>query len=298
MLHAAALEELLGSSGLDAPPAVAPVAGKPAHGTRVFKVLSYNIKDNPHAYFTGWSTTRCRRIGDALAARRAAGDAPDIVLLQEAFDSGAGRVRRHAGYPFEARGPHPEGTLLNGGLWVLSAHAITDTRVISYRHDTCSSFDCWATKGAMRVTLDVADLPFPVDVLTTHSQSGGKPKADAGRVRQFAAMSALLPLGETGPAFVAGDFNTDPSRPRSWAALNAAVRLPNAGADCQAAAGGCVIPPGTDPEQLQAHTNDQQFYAAGGVRYRVRPIRAERNFAPLGKLSDHLGYEVWYEISW
>jgi endonuclease/exonuclease/phosphatase family metal-dependent hydrolase len=293
-----ALSELLDIAGVEAPPPVPLPAAGPAHGRRLFKVLTFNIKDNPHARLTGWGLSRFNRIGEELARRRAAGDPPDVVLLQEAFNSGDDRIRRRAGYAYAVRGPRPDRTLLDGGLWVLSDHPITARQVIAYTHDTCSSFDCWATKGAVRVRLEVPGLPFPVDVLTTHAQSGRKPRAEKGREAQFGQLRALLPLGAHNPAFIAGDFNTDARRPESYAALAAAVSLPNAGADCAAAAGGCVVAPGTDAAELQARTNDQQFYAPGGASFRVRPVYAARTFTPLDAFSDHLGFEVWYEITW
>jgi hypothetical protein len=77
------------------------------------------------------------------------------------------------------------------------------------------------------------------------------------------------------------------------AVLSLALLLP-----CGADPAACVVPPDTDPEELQARTHDQHFFAPGGRAYRVRPVSAARNFAPLGEYSDHLAYEVTYEIGW
>lgn len=295
--RAAALEELLEQAGVEAPAPVAPPAGAPVPRTRRFTVLSFNIKANPEAWVSGWDLRRLARIGDELARRRAAGDAPDVVLLQECFGPGTPPLRRHAGYPHRVQGPGAAHSVLDSGLWILSLHPVRERRALSFAPEGCRGADCFASKGALLVRLSVPGVPFPVDVLTTHAQSGPGEAREAQRLRQFQEIEGLLPSGAEGPAFVAGDFNTDLRRPASYARL-ASWPLSNAGAACRADAAGCVVPPGTDPEELQARTHDQQFFAPGGRSYRVRPVSAARSFTPLGSYSDHLAYEVVYEIDW
>lgn len=297
--RAAALDQLLRSAGADAPPPVAAPAGRPVHGRRVLKVLTFNIKDNPDALLTGWGLQRFDRIGAELARRRAKGEAPDVVLLQEAFEGGAARVRAGAGYPHEARGPRPDRTLLDGGLWVLSQLPITGSRTLEYPRSACSSYDCLANKGAVAVRLSVPGVPFPVEIITTHAQSGGKPEAERGREEQFRKLAAAFkPGGADHPVIAAGDFNTDPRRPESYGLLASLLGLPNAGEQCLREAKACAVARGTDPAELYSRTHDQQFYSPAGDGFRMRPVYAARTFAPSGTYSDHLGYEVWYELSW
>lgn len=293
----AALEQLLEQAGVEAPAPVPAAPGAPVPRARRFTVLSFNIKANPEAWVSGWSLRRLARIGDELARRRAAGDAPDVVLLQECFGPGTPQLRRNAGYPHRVQGPGAAHSALDSGLWILSLHPVSERRALSFAPEGCRGADCLASKGALLVRLSVPGVPFPVDVLTTHAQSGPGEAREAQRLRQFAQLESLLPSGAQGPVFAAGDFNTDLRRPVSYARL-ASWALPNAGAACLADAAGCAVAPGTDPAELQARTHDQHFFAPGAAAYRVRPVSAARNFAPLGEYSDHLAYEVTYEVSW
>jgi endonuclease/exonuclease/phosphatase family metal-dependent hydrolase len=297
--RAGSLDELLSQSGtgsLAEFPVPAPAAA-PAR-RRILKVLSFNIKGNPEAWISGWGKRRFAVIGDELARRRAAGDAPDVVVLQESFGPGTSLLRRHAGYPHMAEGPRADGTLLDGGLWTLSLHPIAESRSMAFTHDTCGKFDCWATKGMHLTRIRVEGVPFPVDVHNTHMQSGGRPRDEAGRVRQIEQFAAaFLPAGDDHPALFIGDFNTGGHRPGSYGAL-LGTGLANAGGDCLQTPDICHVPPGTVPEELEARTHDQHLYVRSGRGYRVRPLYAARIYGPVGVYSDHLAYEVHYELSW
>lgn len=299
-VQAGALEELLSQSGtgsLADVPVAAPAAA-PAGGRRILKLLSFNIKGNPEAWLRGWGKRRFSLIGDELARRRAAGDAPDVVLLQESFGPGTRRVRTHARYPHMAEGPRAEGTMLDGGLWTLSLHPIAESRSLAFTHDTCGSFDCWATKGMHLTRIAVPGVPFPVDVHNIHAQSGARPRDEASRVRQFEQFAAVfLPAGAEHPAFFVGDFNTGGHR-ASYQDLLRITGLSNAGGDCLQSTGDCRVPAGTVPEELEARSHDQHLYVRSGRGYRVRPIYAARIYGPVGVYSDHLAYEVHYELSW
>jgi endonuclease/exonuclease/phosphatase family metal-dependent hydrolase len=300
-LHAGALDELLSQSGtasLAEVPVELPAVLAPAR-RRIFKVLSFNIKGNPEAWISGWGRARFAVIGDELARRRADGDAPDVVVLQESFGPGTSLLRRHAGYPHMAEGPRAQGTLLDGGLWTLSLHPISQSRSVAFTHDTCGSFDCWATKGMHLTRISVSGVPYPVDVHNTHMQSGGRPRDESSRVRQIEQFAAaFLPAGQAHPALFIGDFNTGGHRPGSYGTLLSVTGLANAGGDCLQAPDVCYVAPGTVPEELEARTHDQHLYVRSGPGYRVRPIYAARIYGPVGIYSDHLAYEVHYELSW
>ena len=83
---------------------------------RVLKVLSYNIKGNPAAFLEGFKGKRYAEIGKSLARLRERGEQPDVVLLQESFTIRARQVRKKAGYPYFARGPREDDTMLSAGL--------------------------------------------------------------------------------------------------------------------------------------------------------------------------------------
>ncbi len=60
----------------------------------------------------------------------------------------------------------------------------------------------------------------------------------------------------------------------------------------------CLVAEGTKEEELLYRTNDKQFYD-GNEAVSLTPIWMARNFDELldGRpLSDHLGYEVHYEV--
>ncbi|MDX6771177.1 MAG: endonuclease/exonuclease/phosphatase family protein [Elusimicrobiota bacterium] len=321
---AGALDELTAAAGPDAVSAAPVVAGAPAARftqRRVIKVLSYNIKAHPAAFLDGFDGSRYAVIGRSLAARREAGTQPDLVLLQESFTLRARELRRAAGYPHQVRGPREReatrtpsygpragpgggargGTLLSGGLYILSDHPVLASRVMTFAPRDCRSWDCWANKGAVMARIQLPGVPFPLEVYTTHMQSGPTRKADALRERQIdAVLDSLLPA-ERDPAvplIFAGDFNTRPDR-ASYGRFVARAGLDNAGEDCLADPGACHVAEGTDPLALFERTVDQHFYAAGGPGfYRLRPIYAERSYPLDEELSDHLAYEVHYELSW
>lgn len=304
--HGAALEELLSAAGADAPPGVAapsaaPLVPRSPRRSYILKVLTFNIKSTPAAPFQGFGRERFAVIGRMLAAQRAAGRGPDIVVMQEAFGGGIRRVRDLAGFPHNVDGPNTDGSLLDAGLFAMSEHPIVEREVLTYPRDTCAGPDCFAAKGAMRVRLRVPGLPFPVDVHTTHLQSGPSEGRDRRRRRQmdlFAEAFVTAQTGRSHPAFFAGDFNSRPPR-SSYAHFVSRTGLLNAGEVCRADAAGCRLADGTARKHLLEETHDQQFYVPEGPGvYRVRPVYAARTFGPLGALSDHLAYEVHYEISW
>ncbi len=299
--HAGALEDLLRSAGGEVPPAVVvPDAGPRFTRTRLLKILSYNIKAHPAAFLDGYEGSRYGVIGRSLARRRERGEQPDVVLLQESFTRRARNLRKHAGYPHVIQGPRERRTLLSGGLFVLSDHPVLESRLVTFGPDACRSWDCFANKGAVMARVQLPDVPFPVEVYTTHMQSGPSARADALRVEQAdALLEDLLPAEpDPGvPLIFAGDFNMKPGR-ASYDHFVARAGLANAGADCLADAAGCRVAAGTEPRALQADTVDQHFYAPGGVVYRLRPVFAERSYPLSEELSDHLAYEVHYELSW
>lgn len=271
----AALAFLLASSAA----AQAPEQGR----VFILKVLSYNVKGTPVAAFQGYPHDRYAKIGRILAARLKAGDGPDVVLIQESFVPRTRRLREEAGYPHEARGPRAGGDLYGAGLFVLSRFPLSDKRIVEFGDDACASWDCHSNKGALFTRLHVKGLPFPLDVYTTHLQSGAAAKKEAARARQIDVLSAFVApsLNEKRPVILAGDVNTKPGLP-SYGRLVSATGLSNAG-----------------PSDIVASSHDQHFYtpsADGGIT--IRPVLVRRGDPGLDALSDHPPYEVHYEIRW
>ena len=68
------------------------------------KLLTYNVAGLPWPAASG-RPQALQRIGDRLAALRRQGQAPHVVVLQEAFTSEALAIGARAGYRYQARVP-------------------------------------------------------------------------------------------------------------------------------------------------------------------------------------------------
>lgn len=303
-LIAALFAGLLAAGG---PPAAraapAPPDGiEPAH-TRELKVLSYNVKGLPLLT----DLDRLKRIGEILAERRRHGDEPDVVVLQEAFARKAKRVRSRAGYPYAIRGPRNGGLFANAsGLEVLSNHPI----VARYdrRFDDCAFPECLVAKAIVGVTVELPDVPGPVQIFTTHLQADTiNERIRRNQIDDIAVFLRRIPFGGS-PAIFAGDFNFKPKHP-SYHKFLRELPVADAGFICVATPDDCEIvldPDGrTDWRDVWKTSNDRHFYYQppdGALR--IEPIRVIRNFTERvaggekGFLSDHWGYEVHYRIRW
>jgi hypothetical protein len=82
-----------------------PALLRPApRGDAGLSVMTYNVEGLPWPARFGRGAALAR-IGERLAALRAAGAQPRIVLLQEAFSDDAKAIRTASGYPYAAIGP-------------------------------------------------------------------------------------------------------------------------------------------------------------------------------------------------
>lgn len=271
-------------------------------GAVEIKVLSYNIHGLPLVT----SRERLGRIGDILAARRARGEEPDIVLLQEAYTSQSEEVRLRAAYPHAIVGVEGQrGVLSNSsGLALLSSFPILDRH--SRLFSDCAFPECFVAKGVLAATLEIPGMPFPLQVFSTHLQAD----TDNDRVRQRQIDDIVdflhgLRFGDR-PAIFAGDFNFKP-RHDSYTRFIRKLPFQEAGYHClQAATTGCEVVIGThgatDWNDVWKSSHDRHFYyQPRGSRLRVEPVRLIRNFTEPWRgefLSDHWGYEVHYRVSW
>lgn len=290
-----------------APPPVARSAPTPtapdAANVRELKVLTYNVKALPVLT----NLDRLKRIGEILAERRRIGDEPDVVVLQEAFVRKSKRVRNRAGYPHVVLGPTDGGLFRNAsGLEVLSNHPILE-RHQRRLHD-CAFPECLVSKSVVGVTLELPDLPAPVDVFTTHLQADTRnDRVRSNQIDDITVFFDRIGFGRV-PAIFAADFNFKP-RHESYHKFLRETPFADAGFECLAALESCEIVVGvhgqTDLYDVWKTTNDRQFYyQPADSPLRIEPIRVIRNFTePVrrgegGFLSDHWGYEVHYRITW
>lgn len=277
--------------------------------TRTIRVLSYNIHGLPDQ-ITKSDSERFADIGRILAERRKAGTAPDIVLIQEGFISRVSELMKTSGYPHVAKGPNAtdstetgrvQRTIYGSGLYVLSEFPIVETKKVAYDLALCADADCGANKGVMMTALEVPGLPEPLKVFNTHAQS--VKKFDHLRSKQFEIFARFVHANRGTSAIIAGgDFNARPSDPAFtvWQTLSFTT---SAGGFCVSNIGLCRIDPQTDVSKAYQDAVDHLFFSLEPALDSVttRPVTVKRNFGEVvgGRvLSDHLGYEAEFEVSW
>jgi endonuclease/exonuclease/phosphatase family metal-dependent hydrolase len=314
-------------------PAAMPEIGFDAeHGEHftTLSVLIYNVEGLPWPARSN-RAERLDEIARQLGAMRARGEAPDVVLLQEAFTPRAARIPIEAGYPNFVRGPRrterleriPEerprlpgrrsfrhgerfGTFLSSGLAAASDYPILDAWSEPFHRRECAGYDCLANKGAMLVRLWVPGVPAPVDIFNTHMnsrRSTGVPEERslaAHRLQTDRSAEFIERVRDpANPLIFGGDFNMAQAPLRAEHFFD---RKPYAIVHhyCLAVSRSCEIKMSWDGDEPWMDTQDLQGFDDGAA-VRVRPIRIEAMFdepwqgAPL---ADHDGLLVTYRLSW
>ena len=295
-------------------------------------VLIYNVAGLPWPIKTG-RTKQLKKIGAELAAMRAAGTHPDIVLLQEAFSAPSGELVSMSGYPNFVRGParrdvspeklSPEveasfkkdrrffkgekfGKWMNSGLYALTDYAILAKRSRPFKRYECAGYDCLSNKGILGIAVQIPGVPSPLQVVTTHMNSRNSTGVSEERSLrahnlQMDELDDFLDanLNEQLPMIYGGDFNMKNARDRlDYAATKRPY--PTVRRYCTRVVDDCDIRMSFDGDEPWLRTQDLQG-AVDGALVKIRPIRAEALFdEPVdGKmLSDHDGYLVTYRLSW
>ena len=307
------------------PPAIAADGGTKSV---TLKVLTYNIEG------LGWPArssraTQLAEIGKQLAAMRASGTGPDIVLFQEMFSGGAKNAVLSSGYPAIAPGPRRTtrafestreklpgkskikrgeiGVHFQGsGLAIASRYPIVATDLRAYGTRSCAGLDCLANKGIMLARVAIPGLPTPIDIYNTHMNSRGASKAPAKRnlaAHDRQALEASEFIDNTHddafPVVLGGDFNMRHSEPR-WENFSKYQSLTLVHRVCADTSSGCEVLMSWDGDAPWMDTQDLQFFW-GGSPVGIRPIRVEAVFdgrpgSPM--LSDHDGFMVTYRLEW
>jgi endonuclease/exonuclease/phosphatase family metal-dependent hydrolase len=277
----------------------------------VVRVMHYNVHALPETLSGENPKDRMRRIGEILADRRDAGTQPDFVLLQEAFDK-VDRIIDRAGYANVVQGPtQPIG--LDGGLYILSDHPVVGQDMQSFI--ACADVDCFAEKGVLAISTQVAAMPEPIVILTTHLQA--QSENDAVRIQQidellpYLAAQNIAKSIDPGTASVfAGDFNfkaipDHDAHPSYQHFIDTTPYVP-AGKACLDDVVNCAIvledPTQSDEADVWFSTNDHQFYyASSAARYRLSVRQFEVTFTEDFEgdpLSDHWAREADYCFTW
>lgn len=292
-------------------------------------VLIYNVEGLP------WPARKNRgpsldRIGVTLAELRAKGRAPDIVLLQESFTSRAARIGEHAGYANAIGGPKRSDVarnssvaaefaaerrrkkgergpkLMRSGLYVLSDFPVTEMFREGFAKRACAGFDCLAAKGMMLVRVTVPGVPSPIDIFTTHMNSGRAARVPLDRSAEAHRYQALEAAGFldryhdlNNPLIIGGDFNMR-RNPERFDFFSTAIPYTIVHRWCMERPATCDVKMSWDGDEPWLDTQDLQAFDSGKI-VSVEPIGVEAMFdgsANGARLSDHDGLLVTYRLSW
>jgi len=175
--------------------------------------MSFNIWGLPWPLTT--NPSRFRSIVDVLTFHS---ELADVIGFQEVFCNEAKEALKHLTFVYPYHSYHQmtpmksDSSLLSSGLLIVSKFPIVDVDFLTYKN--CSGFDCFAQKGAQKVTLCLPNHLY-VDVFNTHLESGNNEKSKAIRLNQIDQLLSfmnntrqVLPFSER--LILLGDFNAPP----------------------------------------------------------------------------------------
>jgi endonuclease/exonuclease/phosphatase family metal-dependent hydrolase len=294
-----------------------------------FDVMIYNVEGLSWPARSGRAAS-LEAIGAHIAALRAEGKAPDVVMLQEAFSRAA--VRMAAALPYATLVPGPgrgdrasvirggprEGKrrptkgeiglkLAGSGLVILSDHPLAYAASSPFARKSCAGFDCLSNKGVAIARLVVRGLPQPIELVTTHMNA----QRASGVSQQRHRAVHLAQTNEIGwfidqhsdfanPLIFGGDFNMKRDDIR-FDRFARRVAMPVVHRYCvEEGAGRCDVRLSWDGDEPWMDTQDLQLFSDGAT-VKVEPVRVEAWFdGPErgGRLSDHDAFRVTYRLSW
>lgn len=299
-------------------------------------LLTYNVEGLPFPVRTG-RADKLRQIGATLAALRAVGRQPHVVVLQEAFSADAKAITTQAGYRYVVDGPSADmagakatsandlrfaakaslfrgersGKWVDSGLRIASDYPILSVRRMAYPAYACAGFDCLANKGVLAVSLRVPGLAEPVAVVATHLNSRNASHAAPTRSlyayqRQVDALSEFVRkvVPNNYPFVLAGDLNVGQQLDRRSYLIRNTALWRNA-APLDVAMSRCLSDPACGKRNLidlsysYRRARDWQFYSPGD-RAGLQVAAVSGLFgrdARGGMLSDHVGYVASYKIT-
>ncbi|MDP8994582.1 MAG: endonuclease/exonuclease/phosphatase family protein [Pseudomonadota bacterium] len=299
-----------------------------ATATVQLDVLTYNIEGLSWPA-RGGRAASLAAIAERLRQLRETGQAPHVILFQEAFSRAASRAVHATGYPNIAAGPRRsenrgrrEGPslpgrrrphrgevglkLATGGLAIASEYPIVAITSEPFPRRSCAGLDCLSNKGVLHAEIAIPGLPGTLHLLNTHMNSAGASRVPARRHHaahreqtRFIAGFLDEVVGFGHPLIFGGDFNMRHSELR-FDTFERAQPLEVVHRYCMDPANGCDVRMSWDGDAPWMDTQDLQlFWSTPHVS--VRPVRVEAMFdgGPSGpRLSDHDGFRVVYELSW
>lgn len=319
LLAGALAATTLGAVPLQTAPGLVPPG--PAAPAADLSVMTYNVKGLPWPIAQG-RPAAIRAIGARLAAMRAVGRQPTVVVLQEAFIDEAKAIGDLAGYAYQVHGPYLRADMgvgasaggtwylgetrpsaLDSGLVILSDLPVTAVARAEFPTDSCAGFDCLAAKGVVMATVD---LPGggSVAIATTHLNSRGASGAPHARTHEaFARQADFLDrfvrwYRGNRPLILAGDFNRA-QRPERIKSLTAAMHSAREGLAEAVNQGAIAAADAEDARAIVKSARDMQFLFDGAAtRLQVSGADVPFGTEPGGTdLSDHMGFTVRYRLT-
>lgn len=292
-------------------------------------VLTYNVHGLPWPFAAG-RPAAFRQIAERLTAMRAAGTAPQIIVMQEAFTDAALRIGREAGYRYMVQGPdayqrnadpdgvadtaflaqarwnhgETEGAWLDSGLVILSDYPIVSSETVAYPRDSCAGYDCLANKGVLLARVAVPGLPAPVDIVTTHLNCRERTgvsvaRADVAYQRELATLTSFIARAHDPdlPMIIAGDFNVGKAASRRTA-IAATIDSLGARPALATMVGDHATLPADAFFSWRKNKHLQLIVSSTAARVSVQAIATPFGHgAGGGMLSDHVGYVARYRIA-
>ena len=250
--------------------------------------------------------SNAKNLLDALIARKNAGTAPDVILLQNANTDAARKFIKDINYNFITMGPTKTGYAKDAGLAILSKYNITQSTNFSYGQN-CLGTACNANQGIIHARIKIDGVPHPIDVINTQFQS--KQAAIAANLANlldytqnkqlidFATYVGKNLLTDI-PMIIGGDFESDVNS-RIYQQILYALKVRNGGKEC-ADISTCTIVSGTQRYELWFNSFDHQFIK-NSAKIAMKTIKGQRAFKATdldALISSGGALEMVYEINW
>lgn len=262
-------------------------------GTKTFSVINIDV-------------TNAQNLLNAMIARKNAGTAPDVILLQGVNSDTARKFIKDINYPFVALGPMKSTYSNDAGIAILSKHKILQTSNFSFGQ-ACLGSACLNNQGLIHARIQIDGVPHPVEFINTQFQSK-KAAIDANLANLldytqnkqlldtvgYLVANALTDL----PMVVGGDFESNVAS-RIYQQLLYVLKARNGGKECADIAS-CVITTGSQRYQLWSTSFDHQFIR-NSSKIAMKVIQGARAFQvseAADQISNGGSLEMIYQLSW
>ena len=242
----------------------------------------------------------------ALVARKKAGTAPDIILLQNANTDAARKFIKDVDYNFVAMGPTKTGFANDAGIAILSKYKIIQSNTFSYGQN-CLGSACDSNQGIIHSRIQIDGVPHPIDVINTQFQSRQAAIAvNLANLLDYTQNKQLLDFAgyfvknllTDIPMIVGGDFESDVNS-RIYQQLLYALKVRNGGKEC-ADVLSCAVLSGSQRYELWFNSFDHQLIR-NSAKILMKPLQGQRAFktSDLAALISNGGaLEMVYQLSW